>query len=314
VLVSQKANVICLDDLSSGLLENIDHLKDNSNFRFVSHDISKPIFFGINHTNAHSVPDVKKIDVVMHMASRASPFEFTNFPLSILKSNTLGTFNALGIANAHNAIFYYSSTSEVYGDPTSDAIPTPEEYFGRVNPIGPRSCYDESKRAGEAFIMAYIHERKIDAKITRIFNTYGPRIRWGNLFGRVIPNFIYQALHNQDITIFGDGTQTRCFTYVVDEVEGILLSIAIPGASGIPINLGTDDEITILKLAETIIKLTGSNSKISFKPLPIDDPVRRKPLLNRAMRILNWRPLISLDEGLAKTILWFKIMNTNKEP
>lgn len=306
VLVSQGANVICLDNLCSGLIENINHLSCKDNFRFIHHDISYPIFFGKNHPGEFSIPDIHKLDIVMHMASRASPFEFKEHPISILKSNTLGTFNALGIANLHNATFFYSSTSEIYGNPPPEAVPTSEEYFGNVNPIGPRSCYDESKRAGEAYIMAYMLEHNIDARIVRIFNTYGPRIRWGKLFGRVIPNFIHQALHDENITVFGDGLQTRSFSYVIDEIEGILVDIALPKARGVPINLGNDKERTILELAEKIIELTNSNSKIVHKILPIDDPVRRRPVLKRAKELLNWQPITDWNSGLKKTIEWFR--------
>jgi UDP-glucuronate decarboxylase len=307
VLIEQGAYCICLDNLSSGSFDNISHLMDNNNFRFLNHDISESIYFGLtNHPKGICVGDIKKIDVVMHLASRASPFEFAKFPISILKSNTLGTMNAIGIAKAHNAIFFYTSTSEIYGNPPDEAVPTPESYFGHVNPVGPRSCYDESKRAGEAYIKAYELQHNIRAKIIRVFNTYGPRIRYGPLFGRVIPNFIHQALHGKDITVFGDGNQTRSFTYVVDEVEGLLKAVHFETATGEVINLGNNNELTILKLAESIIELTNSSSKIIFKPLPIDDPVRRCPVLEKAKRILNWVPTTSLKEGLTKTIEWFK--------
>ncbi|MFW9783930.1 MAG: NAD-dependent epimerase/dehydratase family protein, partial [Candidatus Heimdallarchaeota archaeon] len=223
VLTKQGALCICLDNLSSGRFANIAHLMKEENFRFINHDISEPIYFGLtHHPKGVCIGDIKKIDIVMHMASRASPFEFKKYPIPILKSNTLGTMNALGIAKAHNALFFYTSTSEVYGNPPSEAVPTSEDYFGHVNPVGPRSCYDESKRAGEAFVKAYELQHKLKTKIVRIFNTSGPRIRHGPEFGRVIPNFIFQAINSQDITIFGDGSQTRSFTYVVDEIEGIL--------------------------------------------------------------------------------------------
>ncbi|MCP4762550.1 MAG: NAD-dependent epimerase/dehydratase family protein [archaeon] len=311
VLVSQGANVICLDDFSSGLRQNIEHLIPKKNFRFIKHDISMPIWFGRIHPQEISVPDIKKIDIVMHMASNASPFEFREKPVHILKSNTLGTFNALGIANIHGATFFYTSTSEVYGNPPAEAVPTSEEYFGNVNPIGPRSCYDESKRAGEAYIMAYMLEYNINAHFVRIFNTYGPRIRYGKLFGRVIPNFIHQALNDLDITVFGDGLQTRSFTYVVDEIEGLLLDVAVPEARGLPINIGNDKERTILDLAEKIIELTASNSKIIHNPLPIDDPIRRRPILKRAKEILDWEPTTDWETGLKKTIEWFKEVDKN---
>jgi UDP-glucuronate decarboxylase len=307
VLIKQGAFCICLDNLSSGRFENITHLMHDDNFRFINHDISESIYFGLtHHPLGICVGDIKKVDIVMHMASRASPFEFQKYPIPILKSNTLGTMNALGIAKAHNAVFFYTSTSEVYGNPPKEAVPTPESYFGHVNPVGPRSCYDESKRAGEAFVKAYELQHNIRTKIVRIFNTSGPRIRSGSEFGRVIPNFISQAIRDEDITVFGDGNQTRSFTYVVDEIEGILKMVHKEEALGEVINLGNDKEYTIVQLAQVIIDIIKSNSKIVFKPLPIDDPVRRCPDLRKAKKILNWEPKTDLREGLRKTIAWFK--------
>ncbi len=312
VLIKQNAYCVCLDNLSSGRFKNILHLMDKDNFRFINHDISYPIYWGMSyHPLGICVGDVKKIDIVMHMASRASPFEFRDNPIDILRSNTLGTLNSLGIAKHHNAIFFYASTSEIYGNPPREVVPTPETYFGHVNPVGPRSCYDESKRAGEAFVKAYELQHKLRTKILRIFNTSGPRIRHGPEFGRVIPNFIHQALHDEDITIFGDGSQTRSFTYVVDEIEGILKAVYKDQATGEVINLGNNNEYTILELASIIKKLTNSNSKIVFKSLPIDDPLRRCPDLTMAKKILNWEPTTSLEEGLKKTIAWFKDNDQN---
>lgn len=307
VLVNQNAYCICLDNLTSGQPKNIIHLMEEDNFRFINHDITYPIYFGMSyHPLGICVGDIKKIDIVMHMASRASPFEFKDNPISILRSNTLGTLNSLGIAKFHNAIFFYTSTSEVYGNPPKEAIPSPESYFGHVNPVGPRSCYDESKRAGEAFIKAYELQHQMRTKIVRIFNTSGPRIRHGPEFGRVVPNFINQALNDEDITIFGDGSQTRSFIYIVDEIEGILKIVYKDEANGEVINLGNNKEYTILELANIIKDLTNSNSKIVFKPLPIDDPVRRCPDIAKAKKILNWEPTTSLEDGLKKTIAWFK--------
>ena len=307
VLVKQNAYCICLDNLTSGQPKNIIHLMKEDNFRFINHDITYPIYFGMSyHPLGICIGDIKKIDIVMHMASRASPFEFKDNPISILRSNTLGTLNSLGIAKFHNAIFFYTSTSEVYGNPPKEAIPSPESYFGHVNPVGPRSCYDESKRAGEAFIKAYELQHQMRTKIVRIFNTSGPRIRHGPEFGRVVPNFINQALNNDDITIFGDGSQTRSFIYIVDEIEGILKIVYKDEANGEVINLGNNKEYTILELANIIKDLTNSNSKIVFKSLPIDDPVRRCPDITKAKKILNWEPTTSLEDGLKKTIAWFK--------
>ncbi|MFX1279494.1 MAG: UDP-glucuronic acid decarboxylase family protein [Promethearchaeota archaeon] len=307
VLVKQNAYCICLDNLTSGQPQNVIHLMEKDNFRFINHDISYPIYFGMSyHPLGICIGDIKKIDIVMHMASRASPFEFKDNPISILRSNTLGTLNSLGIAKFHNSIFFYTSTSEVYGNPPKEAIPSPESYFGHVNPVGPRSCYDESKRAGEAFIKAYELQHQMRTKIVRIFNTSGPRIRYGPEFGRVVPNFIHQALNDDDITIFGDGSQTRSFIYVVDEIEGILKMVYNDKANGEVINLGNNQEYTILELANIIKNLTDSNSKIVFKPLPIDDPVRRCPDITKAKEILGWKPTTSLEDGLKKTIAWFK--------
>ena len=307
VLVRQGAHCICVDNLSSGLYENISHLDGKSNFKFINHDIATPIFFGkSSDRSAPLFPEIEKIDIVMHLASRASPFEFNTYPIQILKSNTLGTWIALGIAKTHNALFFFTSTSEVYGNPPPENVPTPETYYGNVNPIGPRGCYDEAKRAGEAYVKAYELQHGIKAKIVRIFNTSGPRIRHGFEYGRVVPNFINQALNDEDITVFGDGSQTRSFTYVVDEIEGFLKIVGKENTLGEVINLGNDKQFTILELAEFIIKLTGSNSKITFKPLPKDDPLRRSPDLTKAKQLLDWEPTTSLKESLTKTINWFK--------
>lgn len=306
-LLKQNATVVCLDNLSSGRFSNIAHLHSHPNFKFIQHDISTPIYFGKSMPNAVSFPNIlRPFDYVFHFASRASPFEFKIYAINIMKSNTLGTMNSLGIAKEHRATLFYASTSECYGNPPPEQVPTAETYWGHVNPIGPRSCYDESKRAGEAFCKAYELQHNVDIHIVRIFNTYGPRIRAGKEFGRVVPNFIYQCLHDEPITVFGDGSQTRSFTYVVDEVEGLLRNPINPKARGIPINLGQDHMTSVLELAETIKELTNSNSKIEFRPLPIDDPVLRQPVLKRANSILNWEPRTELRDGLEKTIEWFK--------
>ena len=293
VLIKQHAQVICVDNFSSGQKENIQHLIKNNGFKLVNHDISHPIVFD------------EKIDLVMHLASRASPFEFSRFPIQILKANTLGTWVALGIARAHNAKLIYASTSEIYGDPDPKYVPTPETYNGNVNPVGPRSCYDEAKRAGEAFVIAYMLQHGLDTRIVRIFNTYGPRMRPGDLYGRVVPRFIEQALNEQPLTIFGDGLQTRSFTYVTYLVEGILKTAFFPNAKGKVINLGNNVEIQIMQLAKTIIRLTGSKSEIVFLPLPEDDPKRRCPKVSVAKNVLGWEPMTDLDDGLKKTIKWF---------
>ena len=294
VLTEQNANVMCLDNLTSGLLENINHLKQKKNFTYINHDISSPYY-----------PD-RKIDIIFHLASRASRFEFERHPIQILKANTLGTWVVLGITKKFNSTLLYASTSEVYGNPDQFHVPTSEEYYGNVNPIGPRSCYDEAKRAGEAFAMAYMLEHDLDIRIVRIFNTYGPRMRPGNLYGRAIPNFITKALSGEDITVFGDGTQTRSFTFVTDEIEGILKTTISKQCKGQVINLGNDNEITILELAKKIKHLTQSNSQITFHPVPLDDPLRRCPDIRKARKLIGWVPKTSISDGLNTTINWYK--------
>ncbi len=294
VLVRQGAYIICVDNFASGQKGNIQQLNDFDNFEFIKHDISEPIFFD------------RKIDVVMHLASRASPFEFARFPIQILKSNTIGTWVALGIAWKHKAKLLYTSTSEVYGDPDPQFIPTPESYNGNVNPIGPRSCYDEAKRAGEAFVIAYHIQHGLDVRIVRVFNTYGPRIRAGNIYGRVIPRFIEQTLKNKPITIFGKGTQTRTFLYVTDQIYGLLKATHNQNLAGEVINVGSNEEMRIIDLANYIKELATSRSPIEYFPLPVDDPKRRCPDITKAKRLLNWEPRTTLKEGLTFTINWFK--------
>jgi len=294
VLVKQGTHVICVDNFSSGRRENIRHLTGLENFKLVEHDISQPLFFD------------EKIDVVMHLASRACPMEFARFPIQILKANTLGTWVALGVAKEHKARLAYASTSEVYGDPDPQHVPTPETYNGSVNPVGPRSCYYEAKRVGEAFVTAYRIQHGLDTRILRIFNTYGPRMRAGDTYGRVVPRFIDQAVSGRSLTVFGDGTQTRSFTYVIDIAGGTLKAACLPEASGEVINLGSGIETRIIDLAKIILKFTGSKSKIEFQPSPVDDPRRRCPDITRAQKILGWKPKISLEEGLVKAIRWFQ--------
>jgi UDP-glucuronate decarboxylase len=292
VLVEQGAKVTCLDNLASGLESNISSMRDNDNFKFIEHDITQPIFFDV------------PIDVVMHLASRASPFEFEKYPIQILKANTLGIWVALGIAKEHGARFLYTSTSEIYGD--ANEIPTTEEYRGNVNPIGPRSCYDEAKRCGESYVIAYKNQHGLDTRIARIFNTYGPRMRAEGVYGRVIPRFVEQALGNNPITIFGNGTQTRSFCYVTDQVEGLLKLAFSEGAKGEVVNIGSAKEITILSLAKLINELTNSSSKMEFHSLPKDDPQRRKPDISKAKKLLGWEPKVELEVGLMRTIERFK--------
>ncbi|MDD1687198.1 UDP-glucuronic acid decarboxylase family protein [Methanoregula sp.] len=291
-LLNLGAEVTCIDNFASGQKCNIQSLMGNERFRFIEHDISVPIAMDTH------------LDYIFEMASRASPFEFEHYPIQILKSNTLGVMVALGIAKKHNARLVYTSTSEVYGNP--DIVPTPETYYGNVNPIGPRGCYDEAKRCGEAYVIAYRRQHHLNTRIARIFNTYGPRIRLDGIYGRVIPRFIDQALKNQPLTIFGDGSQTRSFTYVTDQIEGLLRLAALDAAEGQVINIGNVNEITVLELAKKVIHLTGSKSSLSFHPLPEDDPLRRRPDVTKAKEILKWVPKASLEHGLDRTIAWIK--------
>ncbi|MFO8017233.1 MAG: GDP-mannose 4,6-dehydratase [Promethearchaeia archaeon] len=307
VLVSQGAYCICLDNLTSGSYQNINHNIGKDNFRFIHYDISKPIFFGFSqHSRGASVADIPNIDIVMHMASRASPFEFEAHPISILKSNTIGTMNALGIAKAHNALLFFTSTSEIYGDVPSEHIPTSEEYNGNVDPLSIRAPYDESKRTGEAFCKAYELRHKVKVSIVRIFNTYGPRMKWGPLWGRAVSNFCHSALLDKPIEIFGTGNQTRSFTYVVDEIEGFLRMISTKEAIGKVMNLGNDNEMSILNLAKTIKELANSKSELVYRELPEGDPQRRCPDLSRIKRIVGWTPTIEIEEGISKTLEWMK--------
>jgi dTDP-glucose 4,6-dehydratase len=286
-LVKEGFKVICLDNLITGSLENIKHLIRDKNFRFVKHNVTKYI-------------DIKgKVNFCLHFASPASPKDYLEFPIPTLKVGSLGTHNALGLAKEKKAKFILASTSEIYGDPA--VHPQPETYWGNVNPIGVRGCYDESKRFAEAITMAYHRVHKIDTKIIRIFNTYGPRMRMND--GRVVPNFIYQALSHQPLTVYGRGTQTRSFCFIDDLIEGIFR--VMHSNVNEPINLGNPNEFTILQLAKLVVKLTDTKSKVIFKPLPQDDPRQRQPDITKAKKILNWLPKIELEEGLGKTIEWF---------
>ena len=286
-LLNEDFKVICLDNLITGSLENIKHLIADSNFRFLEHNISKFIDIG------------EKVDYVLHFASPASPEDYLKFPIQTLKVGSLGTHNALGLAKEKKAKFMLASTSEVYGDPL--VHPQPESYWGNVNPIGVRGCYDESKRFAEALTMAYHRVHKIDTRIIRIFNTYGPRMRLHD--GRVVPNFIDQVLNNKPLTVYGKGTQTRSFCYIDDLIEGIFRLMHTQ--TNEPVNLGNPKEFTILQLAKLVLKITSSKNKIIFKPLPQDDPKQRKPNIHKAKQLLKWEPKIALEEGLKITIEWF---------
>lgn len=291
-LLKNDAKVFCLDDLSTGILENILELSKHKNFVFLKKNVIEKI-------------EIKeKFDVIIHMASRPSPEDYIQFPVKTLEANSKGTNNVLEIARKHDSVLVYASTSEVYGD--AKIIPTPENYWGFVNPIGIRSCYDEGKRFSEALLMAYNREYGLNTKIIRIFNTYGPRIRADGAYGRALPRFIRQALKNQDVTIYGDGLQTRSFCYVTDTINAILKCIFNKKITATPINIGNPDEITIKELAEKIISKTKSNSAITFLERPEDDPQRRCPDITFAKTILDWKPVVNLDQGLENTISWFK--------
>jgi len=292
VLTIFGANVLCVDNLASGLESNISDLLHKDNFTFIKHDIAQPIFFE------------EDLDVVLHLASRASPFEFQQYPIQILKANTLGVWVALGIAKSHNARLLYTSTSEIYGNATE--IPTSEAYNGNVNPIGARSCYDEAKRCGESFVTAYRLEHGIDARIARLFNTYGPKMRADDVYGRVVPRFIEQALKNAPITVFGDGTQTRSFCYVTDQITGLLKLAFLDDLSGAVINIGNDEEMTIRAFADLVRRLAVSDSDIVHHDLPEGDPVRRRPDIGKARKLLQWEPKVGTEEGVKRTIEWFR--------
>lgn len=286
--IDEGFNVIAIDNFITGNLDNIRHLLDNRNFRFIEHNVTGHIDIG------------EKIDFVMHFASPASPDDYLKFPIETLKVGSLGTHNALGLAFKKKAKFMLASTSEVYGDPL--VHPQKESYWGNVNSIGVRSCYDEAKRFSEAITFAYHRKHKVNTRIIRIFNTYGERMRIND--GRVVPNFIYQALNNKPLTVYGKGLQTRSFCYVSDLVEGIFRLMQIDFSD--PVNLGNPGEFTIMQLAKIVTKLAHSKAKIEFKPLPQDDPRQRKPDISRAKKLLKWEPKIKLEDGLSKTIDWFR--------
>ena len=286
--IAEDFKVICIDNLLTGNADNIAHLAGNENFKFIKHDITNYIFIA------------GKVDYVLHFASPASPIDYLKLPIQTLKVGSLGTHKVLGLAKEKNARMLLASTSEIYGDP--DVHPQNEDYWGNVNPIGPRGVYDEAKRFAEAITMAYHRYHKLDTRIVRIFNTYGPRMRLDD--GRALPAFVGQALRGQDLTVFGDGSQTRSFCYVSDLIEGIfklLLSNEVD-----PINIGNPSEITIKQFAEEVIRLTGSKSKITYQPLPEDDPKVRQPDISKASKILGWSPRIGREEGLRITIDYFK--------
>ena len=286
-LLNKGHEVICMDNLITGTKDNISDIKSKK-FQFVEHNVSE--FINLEG----------ELDYILHFASPASPIDYLKLPIQTLKVGALGTHNALGLAKAKKAVFFLASTSEVYGDPLIH--PQPEDYWGNVNPIGPRGVYDEAKRFAEAITMAYHRTHGINTKIIRIFNTFGPRMRIND--GRAIPNFLKQALTGEDLTIYGDGSQTRSFCYVSDLVEGIYRLLTSDQNS--PINIGNPNEMTIKEMADKILQATNSKSKITYVPLPEDDPKVRQPDITRAKKYLNWEPVVGLGEGLQSTLKYFK--------
>lgn len=286
--ISRGYKVLGLDNLITGDLKNLAHLKNNPKFDFIQHNISEPKEI------------TGKINLILHFASPASPIDYLELPIPTLKVGALGTHNALGIAKAKKAVFLLASTSEVYGDPL--VHPQKEDYWGNVNPVGPRGVYDEAKRFAEAMTMAYHRYHHLDAKIVRIFNTYGPRMRLKD--GRAIPAFVAAGLKNEPMPIFGEGNQTRSFCYVEDLVNGIE-KLALSNLNE-PVNIGNPNEMTILQLAKKIIQIMGCSSKLDYKPLPVDDPKVRKPDITKAKTLLGWEPKVDLDTGLKKTIDYFR--------
>jgi dTDP-glucose 4,6-dehydratase len=280
-------NVVVVDNLLTGRRANLEHLRKDSRFEFVELDICAPF-------------DVGKVDYVFHLASPASPVDYTIHGIATLKVGSLGTFHALDVAHKYGAKYFVSSTSECYGDPLEH--PQKETYWGNVNPIGPRSVYDEAKRFTEAVTMAYHRYHKVDTHIVRIFNTYGPRMQLND--GRVVPNFMKQALRGEDLTVYGDGNQTRSFCYVSDEIDGFLR--LAKAAEHLPVNIGNPNEFTILECAELVIKVIGSKSRIRHEPLPQDDPKQRRPDITKARQLLGWEPKIGLETGLRMSLDYFR--------
>jgi len=293
-LIEAENEVICLDNFFTGQKNNIADLLTYPNFELIRHDITQPIFL--------------EVDQIYNLACPASPVHYQYNPVKTIKTNILGTLNMLGLAKRVKARILQASTSEVYGDPLQH--PQKEEYWGNVNPIGIRSCYDEGKRTAETLMMDYYRQNKVDVRIIRIFNTYGPFMHEND--GRVVSNFIVQALRNKDITVYGDGSQTRSFCYVDDLVSGMIKMMEQPDFIG-PVNLGNPEEYTVLELAQKIIKMVHSQSKVVFKPLPENDPTRRRPDITLAKEKLNWQPTIPVDQGLEKTIEYFrKVVSRDK--
>ena len=291
VMIRSDAAVTCLDNLSTGILSNVNHLSDSSKFRLIQSDVESCDL------------DDEKYDLILHLASRPSPEDYQAHPVETLTANSIGTLNMLELSRRHDSPLLYASTSEVYGD--AEIVPTPETYWGMVNPVGPRSPYDESKRFSEALCKAYETQYGLDVRIARIFNTYGPRLRVEGQYGRVVSRFIFQALKSEIISVHGDGSQTRSFGYVTDIVRGLLLIISSKRMKGEIMNLGSQHETTILELADRIRVMVHGNPRITFHPIRLDDPKRRCPDISKAREVLGWEPEVSLDDGLRRTIRWF---------
>jgi UDP-glucuronate decarboxylase len=287
-LVEQGHHVLCVDNYFTGSKKNVEHLLDHRNFEIIRQDICIPLYV--------------EVDEIYNLACPASPYYYQLDPIQTLKTSVIGAFNMLGLAKRTGAKILQASTSECYGDP--EVHPQPENYWGNVNPIGIRSCYDEGKRAAETLFMDYHRKHGVDIRIMRIFNTYGPRMNTND--GRVVSNFVVQALRGEDITIYGDGTQTRSFCYFEDNLDGMMALMDLNDPYPLPVNIGNPGEFTMLELAEKVIELTGTASKIIYQDLPQDDPKQRKPDISRAKTVLGWEPTISLDKGLVKTIDYFR--------
>ncbi len=287
-LIQEGHVVLCLDNLLTGRSANVAHLMDDEHFTLVQHDVTKPI-------------EIEgPLEYILHFASPASPKDYEKHPIHTLKVGAIGTYHALGLAKAKGAVILLASSSEVYGDP--EVSPQVESYWGHVNPVGPRSCYDEAKRYAEAITMAYYRVHHVGVRIARIFNTYGPRMRLDD--GRALPNFITQALRGEPITVYGDGSQTRSFCYVSDLVEGLFRLLL--SSESEPVNLGNEEEVTILQFAREVVEITGSQSEIIFQPLPQDDPKVRRPDITKARNLLGWEPRVSRLEGLKQTVPYFQ--------
>jgi len=285
-LLDKGHRIVCVDNLDTGSLQNIAHIDDGADFTFLNHDLTLPLFLD------------EPVDFIFHLASPASPIDYLRLPLHTLKVGSYGTHHMLGLAKFKRARFLLASTSEVYGDP--QVHPQPETYWGHVNPIGPRGVYDEAKRYAEALTMAYHRQQGVDTCIARIFNTYGPRMRPHD--GRAIPTFMRQALEHKPLTVFGDGSQTRSFCHVDDLIRGLYL--LAQSKEHLPVNVGNPREMTLLELAESVLRVTGAQSEIVFEALPVDDPQVRQPDITRAKQILGWEPEVELEDGLRRTIEW----------